>query len=371
MEQFLTVDSIECRYDSQPIVKELSFTIAQGEIACLLGPSGCGKTTLLHAIAGFIPICTGKIILERRVLSSPKSLIAPEDRAIGMVFQDYALFPHLTVYDNISFGLHHYRYSRKKQKHIVNSMLEVVKIPGLGKRYPHELSSGQQQRVALARGLAPHPKLLLMDEPFSNLDTPLKRQLYQEVREIIQKERITAIVVTHDKQEAFALSDKTGILIDKGVVQWDTPSNLFQKPRNRQVANFLGRGQSILGRVSKHNQLTTDIGLINAIDVNNGSGSWHEGEKVEIFLAPDELLLHPNEQLVQGTIIKKVFMGLSTLYTLQLASGLQVEASSANGHDFKLGERSGIEIKTNNLVAFKVSSTYTDTKIAPEGKQWT
>lgn len=363
MEQFLLVDGIECRYGSQPIVEKLSFTIAQGEVACLLGPSGCGKTTLLHAIAGFIPIYSGKIVLEGCVLSRSEGIIAPEKRNIGMVFQDYALFPHLTVNENISFGLHHHHYSHKEQHCIVENMLELVKVPELGKRYPHELSSGQQQRVALARGLAPHPKLLLMDEPFSNLDTPLKKQLYDEVREILQVEQITALVVTHDKTEAFAISDKTGILINRGVVQWDTPTNLFHQPCNRQVAHFLGRGQSIPALVIKHNQLETDIGLIKA---NDSPASWREGEKVEIFLGPDEIILHPSDQFVQGTVVKKVFMGASTLYTLQLPSGLLIDSCSANGHDFKLGEKSGIQVKTRNLVAFKVAHGDHEANIAPK-----
>lgn len=243
MSAFLNIDSIHLAYATdeglRTVVKDLSLALTQGEIGCLLGASGCGKTTVLRAIAGFEPVRAGSIRLGERVLSSPDKWVEPEHRQVGMMFQDYALFPHLSVEKNICFGLR--RYRRQQQRERVQSMLELVGLADKAKHYPHELSGGQQQRVALARALAPEPSLLLLDEPFSNLDIDTRERLAFEVREILKKTGVTALLVTHNQAEAFAIADQIGIMHDGGIVQWDTPYGLHHQPKNDFVADFIRR----------------------------------------------------------------------------------------------------------------------------------
>lgn len=243
MSAFLNIDSIHLAYPGptglKSVVNNLSFSLSSGEIGCLLGASGCGKTTVLRAIAGFEPVRSGQISLGDRVLSSADDWIEPEERHVGMMFQDYALFPHLTVEKNISFGLR--RHPRAFQSKRVHQMLELVGLTDKTKQYPHELSGGQQQRVALARALAPNPSLLLLDEPFSNLDVDTRERLAFEVRDILKETGVTALLVTHNQAEAFAIADKIGIMHQGGIVQWDTPYGLHHSPINDFVADFIRR----------------------------------------------------------------------------------------------------------------------------------
>src|SRR5690625_4555246 len=241
MSAFLHIDSIHLAYPSpeglKSVVDSLSLSLASGEIGCLLGASGCGKTTVLRAIAGFEPVRSGSIQLGDRILSSTEHWVEPEDRQVGMMFQDYALFPHLTVEKNISFGLR--RLSRAQQRERVQEMLELVGLTEKIKQYPHELSGGQQQRVALARALAPNPSLLLLDEPFSNLDVDTRERLAFEVRDILKETGVTALLVTHNQAEAFAIADQIGIMHDGHILQWDTPYGLHQNPKSPKVAEFI------------------------------------------------------------------------------------------------------------------------------------
>lgn len=240
MSALLNVKQISCRYDDKVIIPELSFSVKSGQIASLLGPSGCGKTTALRAIAGFEPVYSGEIELAGKVLSTPSNTLVPEKRKVGMVFQDYALFPHLNVYDNIAFGIQDQDKSERANK--IAELLDMIKLQDYADYYPHQLSGGQQQRVALARALAPSPAILLLDEPFSNLDTELRRSLSLEVRDILKRNAITAILVTHDQTEAFTVADEIGIL-DSGVLQqWGEPETLRQNPANDFVANFMSAG---------------------------------------------------------------------------------------------------------------------------------
>jgi iron(III) transport system ATP-binding protein len=239
----LDVDQITVSYPSNsgdiPVVKEVSFSLAEGDIGCLLGASGCGKTTVLRAIAGFEPLKTGMISLSGRTLSSVTETIPPELRHVGMMFQDYALFPHLSVQDNVSFGLR--RLSKSNQEKRVKDMLSLVGLSTLGARYPHELSGGQQQRVALARALAPEPDLLLLDEPFSNLDVDTRERLAFELRDILKQTGHTALLVTHNHDEAFALADRIGVMSQGELLQWATPSGLHESPINELVSDVLRR----------------------------------------------------------------------------------------------------------------------------------
>jgi iron(III) transport system ATP-binding protein len=239
----LTLQNIHIRYDDSAVVHDVNLTVADGQIGCLLGPSGCGKTTLLRAIAGFEPITQGTITLNGQVISEPGKHLPPEKRNIGMVFQDYALFPHLNIADNITFGIR--KQSGKAKSQRVTELLELVNLPGYAQRYPHELSGGQQQRIALARALAPRPRLLLLDEPFGSQDVELREMLAREVRDILKREGMTAILVTHDQHEAFAMADEIGVLQSGRLQQWDTGYNLYHKPVNQFVAGFIGQGTLI------------------------------------------------------------------------------------------------------------------------------
>jgi iron(III) transport system ATP-binding protein len=238
MTALLELNNINCRYDGQVIIEDLSFSVLPKQIVSLLGPSGCGKTTALRAIAGLEDIHAGQIRLDGTCLSAPGTMLAPEKRQVGMVFQDYALFPHLTVSKNIAFGLH--GRDKSEIESTVNQLLALVRLEEHAGKFPHQLSGGQQQRVALARSLAPDPKILLLDEPFSNLDTEMRRSLSQEVREILLERKISAILVTHDQEEAFAVGDVTGIMLDGHLQQWGPEQELLEKPANDFVSRFLG-----------------------------------------------------------------------------------------------------------------------------------
>jgi iron(III) transport system ATP-binding protein len=223
----------------QAVLHDLSLTLAQGEIACLLGASGCGKTSVLRAIAGFEPLQGGTIHLGARLLSGPGMCLEPEARQVGMMFQDYALFPHLSVAANVGFGLRRQTASTRRRR--VQAMLALVGLEDKSGCFPHELSGGQQQRVALARALAPEPELLLLDEPFANLDVDARERLAYELRDLLKAAGRTALVVTHNQVEAFAVADRIGILQDGRLAQWDTPYGLHRHPATPEIAAFIHR----------------------------------------------------------------------------------------------------------------------------------
>lgn len=240
----LELDHISVSYPvartRQQVIRALSLNLPAGQIACLLGPSGSGKTTVLRAIAGFEPLDDGEIRLNGRLLSSQRVRVEPEHRRLGMMFQDYALFPHLSVRQNVAFGLR--RKPAQQREQTVRTMLELVDLHALAGRYPHQLSGGQQQRVALARALAPEPDLLLLDEPFSNLDLDARERLAHELRDILKAAGRTALMVTHNQAEAFAIADRIGIMQHQSLAQWDTPDNLRRHPASAEVADFIRRG---------------------------------------------------------------------------------------------------------------------------------
>lgn len=242
MNSLLEVCNINCRYDDQVIIEDLSFMVRPQQIVSLLGPSGCGKTTALRAIAGLERLYAGKILLEGNALSTVDTLLPPEQRQIGMVFQDYALFPHLSVARNIAFGLH--GRDKAEVEATVQQLLTLVHLEKHADKYPHQLSGGQQQRVALARALAPEPSLLLMDEPFSNLDSEMRRNLSCEVRDILIERKTSAILVTHDQEEAFTVADETGVMLEGGLQQWGTAEQLLENPANDFVARFIGNNKN-------------------------------------------------------------------------------------------------------------------------------
>jgi len=348
MPALLDIKNIECHYQGQTIIRELSFHINQGDIACLLGPSGCGKTTALRAIAGFEPVKSGSISLRSEKVSTPDSMLAPEKRKLGMVFQDYALFPHLNVYDNITFGLRQMGRPEKQQR--ADELLALVNLEGFGKRYPHELSGGQQQRIALARAIANKPDLLLLDEPFSNLDIDLREKIGLEIRSILKAQGITALLVTHDQQEAFALGDMVGVMNEGRILQWDTPFNLYHEPSNRFVANFIGQGIFLKGTLLAPNLVKTEIGDIQG----DRAYPWPIKSDVEVLIRPDDIIPEATSEL-RAEVVDKAFKGAEIMYTLKLSNGSRVLSLFPSHFHHDIGEQVGISIAADHLVAFPAS----------------
>jgi iron(III) transport system ATP-binding protein len=347
---WLVVQDLALRYGSKVIVEQLSFSLPQGAIACLLGPSGCGKTSVLRALAGFEPITAGRISLDGRTLSQPGRVVPPEQRRVGMVFQDYALFPHLTVARNVGFGLR----GRDDADRRVSEMLETVGLTHAAQRYPHELSGGQQQRVALARALAPQPAVLLLDEPFSNLDVALRERLAGEVRDILKATQTTAVLVTHDQHEAFAMADVVGVLAEGQLQQWDTAYALYHRPANRRVADFVGQGAFVPARVLDDHRLKLDVGEVQGDDATfftEDAMPFAAGARVDVLLRPDDVV-HDDASPIQARVVHKAFKGAEFLYTLALADGTEVLSMVPSHHDHAIGESIGIRLDMSHVVAF-------------------
>jgi iron(III) transport system ATP-binding protein len=340
----LQLNNISYSHGRHLVVDRLSLQLQAGEIGCLLGPSGCGKTTVLRCIAGFEHVTTGEIVLAGRMIGSARDHLPAEQRKIGMVFQDYALFPHLTVADNIAFGLHDTSADARRSR--VTELLETVGLAGQDRKYPHELSGGQQQRVALARALAPRPRLLLLDEPFSNLDVDLRERLALEVRNILRAEGTTAILVTHDQHEAFAIADQIGVMHEGRIQQWDTPYNLYHRPGNRFVADFVGQGVFLPGTIVGPNRIQIELGTLPG---SNNTGDV--GSMVRVLLRPDDVT-HDDASEQKAEVISKAFRGAEFMYTLRLPSGAQVLSLVPSHHNHAIGELIGIRLDVDHVVAF-------------------
>ena len=343
MNQF-ELNQVSVELQSHPIVHDVSFSLLKGQIGCLLGPSGSGKTTLLRAIAGFQSICAGNITIRGETVSDTGSMLPAEKRRIGMMFQDLALFPHLSVADNIAFGLNDKKRECNKR---VDELLAIVNMQSLKNQYPHELSGGQQQRVALMRAMAPKPDLMLLDEPFSAQDTELRVQLVQEVRDILKEDGVTAILVTHDQNEAFAIADSIGVLHEGRLSQWDSAYNLYHTPANRFVADFVGEGVFICGNIIDNNTVQTELGNVNG----ELSTDLPRGEQVDLLIRPDDIF-HDDYSTFRGTVLKKSFRGADHLYTLRMPGGTNVMCLAPSHHDHKIGESIGVRLRLDHLVAF-------------------
>ncbi len=346
MKPILELKNIECQHRGHTVVKEMSCHINKGDLHCLLGPSGCGKTTALRAIAGFQPLHKGEIFLNNERISYPGYAKAPEKRQIGMVFQDYALFPHMNVNQNISFGLRN--KSEKEKQQIIDQMLEVVDLSGYGDRYIHELSGGQQQRVALARALAPAPQLILLDEPFSNLDIEMRERLSRDVRNILKSRGATGILVTHDQHEAFSFGDMIAVMNKGEILQRDNAYNLYHSPANRFIADFIGQGVFLPGKLSSHDTVETALGTIKG----DRAYEWDEGTKVELLLRPDDIIADEHGDL-EGTIIQKAFKGAEILYTLKLTENVEVLSLFPSHHNHEIGEKVKLRLELDHMVAFR------------------
>ncbi|AVS60965.1 ABC transporter ATP-binding protein [Paracidovorax avenae] len=350
---FLEVNQLDVRYPgrAQAAVRGATLGLAAGEIGVLIGPSGCGKTTLLRAVAGLEPVAAGEIRLERESVGSAGRSVPPEQRRIGMVFQDYALFPHLTVGRNVAFGIH--RLPKAEQTARVDEVLHLVGLEGSASRYPHELSGGQQQRVALARALAPRPRLMLLDEPFSNLDVDLRERLAHEVRGILKAAGATALFVTHDQLEAFAIGDRIGVMESGTLHQWDDAYALYHRPATRFVADFIGHGVFAPAMLEQRGNTVvarTPLGDLEDL-AECPLPSSYPGGACDVLLRADDVV-HDDAAPVQARIVRKSFRGSEFLYTLQLESGLTVMAHVPSHHDHAVGEWIGIRPQVDHVVAF-------------------
>ncbi len=348
MSALLEVKNVDVSYGKKAVLHDVSLHVNRGNFACLLGPSGCGKTTALRAIAGFERVDRGEIRLRGNVVSRPGTNVPPEERNVGMVFQEDALFPHLSVEGNIAFGLK--KREKQQRSRVVEEMLDVVGLKGLGDRYVHELSGGQQQRVALARALAPSPDVVLMDEPFSSLDVDLRARLGDEVKDILKQRGVTTILVTHDQIEAFALADHIGVMRDGRVLQWDTAYNLYHEPADRFIARFVGQGVFLRGTLVGPDAVDTEMGIIRG----NRAYSWPRGSKVDVLLRPDDILPDPEGE-VSARVVSRAFKGAQILYGLKLPTGSSVLSLFPSHFNYETGETVNVRLAVDHLVAFPVS----------------
>jgi iron(III) transport system ATP-binding protein len=352
----LAIDDAVVRYGALAAVDGVSLALERGEIGVLLGPSGCGKSSLLRAVAGFVPLAAGRIALGERLLSQggPGAAHVPaERRRVGIVFQDYALFAHLDVRGNIAFGLR--RWPRAERDARVDEMLALVELTGHARQYPHELSGGQQQRVALARALAPRPELLLLDEPFSSLDAELRERLAADVRRILKAAQTTALWVTHDQLEAFAVGDRVGVMQSGRLEQWDTPYALYHQPRTRFVADFIGHGVLLPAQAQWRDgapHVSIELGELKGQWLGGPLRAPHADTTQCLVLLRADDVVHDDASALQAEVVRKVFRGAEFLYTLRLPSGAQVLALVPSHHDHVIGERIGIRLETDHVVAF-------------------
>jgi iron(III) transport system ATP-binding protein len=336
MTKQLEVRSVSVNYGNFAAVQQVSMSLSAGQIGCLLGPSGCGKTTLLRAIAGFEPVCEGEISLQQALLSSKHLTCPPEQRRVGMVFQDFALFPHLNIEKNVGFGLHH--LSRDKKRERAQQMLDLVGLSRCARSFPHQLSGGQQQRIALARALAPAPDLLLLDEPFSSLDADLREALAAEVRSLLKAAGVTAVLVTHDQHEAFAMADHITLLHNGRVVQCATPQQLYQQPVNAFAGGFIGQG--------------TIVDWTPAIAAQLGAltrESIHTGAAPAILIRP-EAVRHSEQSSLRLVVQSRVFRGAQYLYQLQLTNDCSILCLTPTAVDISVGNSLPVDIDESLLV---------------------
>jgi iron(III) transport system ATP-binding protein len=340
----LRLENVTKRYDpaDPAAVAGLSLAVDAGEILALLGPSGCGKTTTLRLIAGFETPDEGAIEIRGRRMAGNGSAVPPEGRGVGIVFQDYALFPHLTVAGNVAFGLG--ALGREARARRVGEVLDLVGLRPLAGRYPHELSGGQQQRVALARALAPAPALILLDEPFSNLDADLRALMREEIEKILRTTGTTAIFVTHDQQEAFTLADRVGVLHAGRLEQIDVPYEVYHHPATRFVAEFVGAADFLRGFI-------TEAGIVTEIGTVANPGSHPVGMPVDIMIRPDDIdfIPHPDGDVL---VVGRQFHGAENLYRLRLASGARVHSVQPSTTLYPVGTRVRIVANLLHVVAF-------------------
>jgi iron(III) transport system ATP-binding protein len=353
------------------VVRDFELSVGEGEILSILGPSGCGKTTLLRLIAGFEIPERGEIRNDGKVISRPGWVVPPEQRRIGMVFQEYTLFPHLTVRENVQFGLTpslgarlrgwiggkskalpENGEARKARKEGLVSLMALCGLTEMTERYPHELSGGQQQRVALARALVTAPRMLLMDEPFSNLDSNLRHHLREEVRAILKGAGTTSILVTHDQEEAINMGDRLAVMNQGRLEQVGTPLEVLQNPANRFVASFIGWNRFLPGRL-ENGKVVTELGAFPLPSPPAAIGqSTPSGGSVDVLLRPSQVAANVNGSGVPSQVVRVQYLSGQALYTLALPSGLEIQALLPESAPLRPGERTHVRFEPSPLIYF-------------------
>ncbi len=343
MKSAVTLDKVRKQFARQenPAVNNLDLQIDEGELVALLGPSGCGKTTTLRLIAGFETPDAGSIYISGDLVAGEHHVVPPERRSIGMVFQDYALFPHLTVTKNIAFGLR--GVDKQVRRERLSELLELTGLANFADRLPHELSGGQQQRVALARSLAPKPKLILLDEPFSNLDTEMRLQMRVEVRDLLKSLGTTAILVTHDQQEAMTFADRMAVMLDGSIHQIDKPETIYHYPATRAVANFVGLGTFVPALVNG-DLADSDVGQFEL-------GEHGPHESVDLLIRPRDVTLEVDPDGV-AVIESRVFHGAESTYVVRLPCGVQLQSSQPSYVSISPGTRVRVRCNRVRLAAY-------------------
>ncbi len=348
MNPVLAIKNVDVAIDRQVILTNIEFALDSGEILGLVGPSGCGKTTLLNTIAGFIPQTKGDICIEDDIVINTSHMLAPEKRKVGMIFQDYALFPHLTISQNIRFGIK--ALSKEEQLTRVDELLSLLALDGLADRFPHQLSGGQQQRVAIARAIAPRPKLLLLDEPFSNIDARLRHSLMLELRQLFKSQNITAIFVTHNKDEVFTFADKMAVMAAGNILQFDAPSAICAEPANYQVADFLQLGSWLPCRISE-NTIATQLG---SFPIAGGSNNISEGDDA-ILIKPQNIdVSASNEGQLKVTNISVTEQGYHYyLASCEQDSELAIEHLSVYSPEiYELNQPVNVSVRSHAFLTF-------------------
>ena len=325
----------------EPAVADLSFAVNEGETLAILGPSGCGKTTTLRLIAGFEEPDAGEIRIRGRTVASAKEWAPPERRGMAMIFQQFALFPHLRVVDNVVYGLKGMSKAQRHQRAMEE--LERVEMAGFADRYPHQLSGGQQQRVALARAMAPAPLVLLMDEPFASLDSGLRAQTRREVKAILTQRQATTILVTHSQDEALNLADRVLILDQGRLQQLNTPDNIYHRPATRFVASFAGNSDFLPVRV-EHHQVVSELGTY------PHQGAIPEGE-VDLLFRPDDVSISADDA-GQGRVVDREFKGTYNLYNVRLPSGRTVRSVQPSDTRLEVGDRVSVSAAPSHIVLY-------------------
>jgi len=356
----ITFKDVVKKYGNNTVIPALSLDVKQGEFFTLLGPSGCGKTTLLRMVAGFNSIEGGQILFNEKVINNQP----PQTRNIGMVFQNYALFPHLTVEKNVAFGLENRKVPKAQIPEKVEKMLEVVQIANFRKRLPQNLSGGQQQRVALARAIVMEPDVLLMDEPLSNLDAKLRIDMRNAIRDVQKKVGITTIYVTHDQEEAMAISDRIAVM-NGGILQHvGTPQNIYHRPANVFVATFIGRA-NIIERPCHFEDGKHVIKMSEGYSVvmDNLDPNYRE-RSVKISIRPEEFVFSNDHEGIDAVIESSIFLGLNTHYFVRLDGGEQVEIIQESNIEKILepGSRVKLKVKEEKINVFNRETEKSITK---------
>ncbi|WP_256532171.1 ABC transporter ATP-binding protein [Halovivax cerinus] len=360
-EPVLALDGVEHRYGSECVVEDYTLDVYDGEILTLLGPSGCGKTTTLRLIAGLETPETGEIRLHGDVVADDDRFVPPEDRGVGVVFQDFALFPHMTAAENVAFGLTDWSADERDER--VATLLELVGLDDQADAYPGELSGGQQQRIALARSIAPEPDLLLLDEPFSNLDVDLRVEMREEVRRIIKETGVTAISVTHDQEEALSISDRVAVMYDGQLEQIGVPEEVFQEPTSRFVAGFLGHASFLSGTVTG-DHVETALGRVLRADVG-GLTAAYDGTEIDLLVRPDDVTAYPaTGEETDGEVIYRRYLGPTVLYRVELDGGETIECMHNHADRLQLGDRVRVRVTADHELAWFPASHRTAAETA-------